>query len=204
MPRHTENLKGREFGKLTVDRFHAIETNSLGTRRTMWWVRCSCGSPEKKVRASSLLNGNTKSCGCLRIENSCRQLGIQHQPIRNQVYWQYKYQATKRGLEWSLLDEEFKTLTSANCHYCGKPPMNCKGGITYNGIDRKDNSRGYVTENVVPCCKICNRMKNTMSYEDFIAFILRAAKHLTSQFPRSPISSNGNTLGATFSASQRR
>ncbi len=178
MPRQTENLNDRKFGKLKVDRFAGIETNASGTRRTMWWVRCSCGSPEKKVRASSLLNGNTKSCGCIRVEKSCRRLGIQHQPIRNQVYWKYKYQATKRGLEWSLPDDEFKALTSANCHYCGEPPMNCYQGITYNGIDRKDNSQGYTITNTVSCCNPCNRMKGVMLYEDFIAAIFKISRLL--------------------------
>jgi hypothetical protein len=179
MPRQTENLKGRKFGNLIVDRFHGIETNASGTRRTMWWVRCSCGSPEKKVRASSLLNGNTKSCGCIRIEKSCRRLGITPQPNRNQVYWKYKYQATIRKLEWSLTDDEFKILTSSNCHYCDDPPKNCCRRITYSGIDRKNNSQGYITGNVVSCCKICNHMKGSMSYEDFITSILKMAKHLS-------------------------
>lgn len=45
-----------------------------------------------------------------------------------------------------------------------------KGAIpsfVYNGIDRVDNSVGYVLSNCVPCCSTCNRMKGTMSSEEF-------------------------------------
>ena len=41
----------------------------------------------------------------------------------------------------------------------------------YNGIDRKDNNIGYIIENCVSCCGICNRMKMDMSYDDFLNHI---------------------------------
>jgi arginine decarboxylase-like protein len=36
------------------------------------------------------------------------------------------------------------------------------------GIDRWDNSRGYFADNVVPCCKDCNRAKSTRTPRDFV------------------------------------
>jgi len=42
---------------------------------------------------------------------------------------------------------------------------------TYTGIDRVDNKKGYVVDNVVSCCTICNRVKNNMSYIDFKKWI---------------------------------
>lgn len=36
-----------------------------------------------------------------------------------------------------------------------------------NGIDRVDNSLGYILSNVVSCCKICNYMKKDLSEQEF-------------------------------------
>jgi len=37
-----------------------------------------------------------------------------------------------------------------------------------NGIDRVDNSCGYVTNNIEPCCRTCNFMKKDLNYDIFI------------------------------------
>lgn len=39
--------------------------------------------------------------------------------------------------------------------------------IVYNGIDRVDNSKGYIKGNCVSCCSICNTMKLSLNLEDF-------------------------------------
>jgi hypothetical protein len=74
----------------------------------------------------------------------------------------YKNGAKRRGLEWLLTDGEALELMSLSCCYCGSD-----GG----GIDRVDNSRGYVSGNCVPCCKICNHMKGTLETSRFLDHI---------------------------------
>lgn len=66
----TSNLTGRVFGRLTVVRFHDLVGKR---RRPSWTCECSCGN-EKAVSADNLLNGHTKSCGCLSRE-ICSDLG---------------------------------------------------------------------------------------------------------------------------------
>lgn len=56
-----------------------------------------------------------------------------------------------RGLTFELSFEQFAELVNSKCHYCGKEPR--------NGVDRVDNTRGYVTDNVVPACLPCNVRK---------------------------------------------
>lgn len=46
-----------------------------------------------------------------------------------------------------------------------------------NGLDRVDNSIGYIESNVVPCCYICNKMKGELPVEDFL-------RHLNNIFTR--------------------
>lgn len=36
------------------------------------------------------------------------------------------------------------------------------------GIDRIDNALGYTLDNIVPCCRTCNFMKQTSNQKDFI------------------------------------
>jgi hypothetical protein len=43
--------------------------------------------------------------------------------------------------------------------------------ITYNGIDRVDSTKGYFNENVVSCCKVCNRAKSNLSLDEFKEWI---------------------------------
>lgn len=67
-----------------------------------------------------------------------------------------RLQAKDRGIPWALSREEYNTLrTSVACTYCRGPLA--ESGV---GLDRKDSSLGYVRDNVVPCCGMCNKIKN--------------------------------------------
>lgn len=60
------NLTGNKFGKLTV-----IGPEFTYSYTGKWRVRCDCGN-ERVVFGTSLTSGNTKSCGCLRYQNTGR------------------------------------------------------------------------------------------------------------------------------------
>ena len=61
----SEKYKGMRFGKLTV----VGQTNEKDYNGYfLWECKCDCGNIIK-TRMSSLRNGNTKSCGCIRSEN---------------------------------------------------------------------------------------------------------------------------------------
>lgn len=92
--------------------------------------------------------------------------------------------ALRRGLANEISPRQLKQLIEGDCAYCGRPPCNetkLKGtqNIRYNGVDRLNNTQGYVIENLVPCCKECNSMKGELSYKAFIAHIQRIASHTT-------------------------
>ena len=76
----------------------------------------------------------------------------------------YKDNAKKGGHVWALSDEEFLSFWEKPCHYCG-------GGIKTIGLDRVENSKGYILENVVPCCSVCNRMKSDCVISTFLSHI---------------------------------
>lgn len=79
-------------------------------------------------------------------------------------YAQLKGGAKARGLEINLDISELEELISNSCHYCGGN-LNEHG----SGLDRMDNSKGYIKGNVVPCCKDCNTLKsNKFTYSEMM------------------------------------
>lgn len=102
------------------------------------------------------------------------------------VLKQYRDGARSRGLSFELDIDEFKTLTSSKCHYCGADPSSIHYGdsrlnpwfaYTYNGIDRKNNKIGYTVNNCLPCCTACNRAKLQTSYDEFIVYLEKVANY---------------------------
>lgn len=69
--------------------------------------------------------------------------------------------AKKKNIDFNLTIEFYETLWGHPCHYCGTT-------MEVTGLDRKDNDKGYLTDNVVPCCYDCNTKKKFKSYETFL------------------------------------
>lgn len=86
----------------------------------------------------------------------------------------YKQSAKRRNIEYTLTEEEAFSFIDKDCFYCGAPPnslMKHYKGQTpfpYNGIDRVENSKGYISGNLVPCCYKCNIAKAGMSVKEFL------------------------------------
>lgn len=169
---HYVDRSGQRYGRLVVIEYAG--TNNW--RNALWLCLCDCGI-KVIVTGPSLSRGNTKSCGCLKNKPR-KPLG---RTARNQVHSVYRSHARIRGYVWELSDEEFDKLTAMNCFYCNQPPATCRnpratyggGEFIYNGIDRVNNDLGYILENVVTCCEICNRAKKDMSLDDFMGWIAR-------------------------------
>jgi hypothetical protein len=87
--------------------------------------------------------------------------------------------AKDRNKEWALPFDEFVALIAKPCWYCGATPRQTIPRFRdqpHNGIDRIDNSRGYVSDNVVSCCGDCNSAKSDMSQVEFLALVRRIAE----------------------------
>lgn len=103
-----------------------------------------------------------------------------------QLLVRYKKGADDRELPFSLSHDEFRELISGECFYCGRKSSNLFNAykFKYNGIDRADNSRGYHKDNCVTSCGRCNRMKCTMSQEEFVAHCaMITERHMTLKAP---------------------
>lgn len=177
--RKLQDLSGQKFGWLTATHLSRIEKR---TNRTIpfWLCTCVCGN-KTEARTRDLKSGNTKSCGCMQGRRSTSQ-----NSALNLVLKVYMKAAKLRGLEFKLKDEEFKQLISSPCHYCGSEPYNIKKTrwqtLVYSGIDRVENSIGYVSGNVVSCCIKCNWMKNNLTLEEFLVHLQRIACNTTPEY----------------------
>lgn len=104
----------------------------------------------------------------------------------SRIYNTYVNNAKIKNLEWRIGKDVFLFLSQSDCAYCDIEPQ-VRGthnghSLSYNGLDRVDNNKGYVVPNVVPCCKKCNWMKNTYSREEFIDHCKKIVEHTSSPF----------------------
>lgn len=166
---------GERFGRWT-----AVAFGEARKSRLYYLVRCDCGT-ERMVQSTNLFGGISRSCGCLIKDIIAEQ---KRKPnfysAITTVILGYKRNAKERGLDWGLTREQAEHLFKQPCYYCDAiggnyRPSSYGSPFRYNGIDRVDNSLGYYPENVVPCCGVCNRCKNTLSKEEFIAWAKRVA-----------------------------
>lgn len=172
------DLTGRTIGKLTV-----LERGPSTGHGTRWLCLCDCGNKtivagnELRREGARVARPSTRSCGCL-ARTPRLPPGI---VARNSLLKKYQREAARRGLCWELSVEDFGRLTSQDCIYCGTPPGSIRVYSTrpyvYNGIDRVVNDRGYTPDNTVPCCKICNRAKSDLPYDEFVAWVGRLTAH---------------------------
>lgn len=136
------DLTGQIFGYLKVIGF------SHRHRNTYWKCLCDCGN-NIVVRGSSLKNGHTKSCSCLRIERN------KEQKTKHGRY------GSKEYITWSNMKKRCMNSKSPNYKdYGGRGIKICKRWEEFENfyvdmgdrpegksIDRIDNDGNYTPKN---------------------------------------------------------
>lgn len=180
---------GHEYGRWRV-LSPAVRPNDSKSEGAWWLCECQCSLKTRKaIRGGTLRNGLTKSCGCLRIEKA--KLPRKADAPFCAVLGKIRQSATKRELAFDLSLDQIKSLVVSECEYCGAKPSNTDKRLqryykfAYNGIDRVDNTLGYVTGNVVPCCRICNTAKMRQSREQFLGWVERVHHRALERMGRS-------------------
>lgn len=84
-------------------------------------------------------------------------------------------QALERKLDCEITLQEYEeNYWERPCTYCGHN--------TFGGIDRIDNTKGYISGNMNPCCWTCNSIKKDLSIEEFIDHIDRIHSYFVSNY----------------------
>lgn len=168
---------GDKFNKWTVVQLKCGKNHFSNSKYS---VLCDCGETSVVV-AKDLVTGHSKSCGCLRVDN----MKTNEDSRINAILSTYKWRASKKNIEFNLDRDVFIELLLGSCYYCGviggceskdcakhhSSARKIKNKLIYTGIDRVDASKGYIPSNVVSCCIVCNKSKNTMNQEEFIKWI---------------------------------
>ena len=79
---------------------------------------------------------------------------------QNGKFCRYKTRSKERNISFQLTKKQFISFWQKNCHYCGSK-------IETIGIDRVDNNKGYLIDNIVACCRTCNSIKNNRTLDEF-------------------------------------
>lgn len=187
---------GTRLRKLVVTGHRRVETVVSNETRFHWEIECTCDCGRTTCVKPSTVSGRGKcvSCGCEgRLARTKASQSVWTLPpgeaAARTVFYQQRASALSRGIDFNLSLEDFKTIVSKKCHYCGAPPnkayapyksgkLRLNGPFIYNGIDRTDSTKPYTVENCVPCCKDCNYAKHRMSLDEFKNWLRRVASHL--------------------------
>ena len=140
-----KDITGQRFGKLTVIKYIGKDKNNT----SLWLCKCDCGN-FTKVLKTNLSNNHTKSCGCLRKENT---LSAKHGKCHDNLYKIY-YGIIKRC--YNKNDQAFKNYGARGIVVCQEwlddfmnfynwaIDNNYRDGLS---IDRIDNDGNYGPSN---------------------------------------------------------
>lgn len=196
-----KDLVGKRFGKLLVISLaDPSKSKRSGVNYIKWLCKCDCGT-QLSITSKQLYRGQV-SCGCHKLIGSFRYFSNTEETkdihtgrfIRrafdvdiniNKLISRYRSKVKSGKKEtkiWALTYDEAKRLFFGDCFYCGAAPqtiMQAYKDITptlVNGIDRLDSTAGYISTNVVSCCKICNTAKMALSVDEFLSHINKIAR----------------------------
>ena len=166
------DVSGKRFGRwLVMDR---IPIDARGSDpNQVWRCRCECGTEKHLSMTELRRRGGCFYCAkkgpapTLRPYEAVYKLA--KHVITNRV-------SRTRQHDFTISYEEFVAICeTGKCHYCHTPlawaksTKHGKANYAYR-MDRKNNSLGYVSGNVVGCCTRCNYAKgDRYSYEQWLA-----------------------------------
>lgn len=176
---YKEDLTGCVFNRLTVIKFAGrFPTKKALNPLPVWECICECGN-FINVMQNSLKTGNTKSCGCLKIELT-REKGYKnkiHGKSNNNAYGSWV--SMKRRC-YSKADPRYKDYGGRGIEVCDRWLERCTGILNFledmgerpskfHSIDRLDVNGSYCKEN----CKwatFSEQNKNKRKYKNSSKF----------------------------------
>lgn len=133
--------------------------------------RCDCGK-ELKLRIDSLVDKNTTSCGCKKINSQYKG----YKDLSGAYWNKVKNGAKDRNIEFNItIEYAWKLFEKQNkkCALTGRDiSLYRQTSIDWSthtaSIDRIDSKKGYIEGNIQWVHKDVNRMKWSLTLEEFI------------------------------------
>lgn len=173
-----DDIINKQFSNLTV----LIYSHSTGKTpiKHFYNCQCICGNI-KLVLRSNLISQHIKSCGCLRkIKGKTNKGWLGYEDLSMSQWTSYKINAKLRNLlfeidikyAWDLfiLQNKLCALTNIPLIIASKNRKTTKNRVeTTASLDRIDNTKGYIKDNVQWVHKDINWMKGTFEQQYFIS-----------------------------------
>lgn len=133
------------------------EKNAKDKKRS--WCKKCVSLQQKAYRSNPKIQQSMKEYRTIYkadLENKkkAKQQRYEYSRSSKGRFIQAKIHAKRANHEFNLTNNEYVIFMTKSCYYCDG-----KLNETGVGLDRKDSSKGYLLDNVVPCCTICNRVK---------------------------------------------
>jgi len=168
------NLVGQKFNRLTVIKFAYIKN-----KRTAWLCKCDCGNFTIVVN-SSLKNGDTKSCGCLKRDKTIEKniLSAKHSMSYTKFYGVW-HRMKQRCL--NKKKDNYKNYGGRGITVCERwlkfenfrddmylSYKEHKLNNKYTSLDRMNNNENYCKEN----CRwaTCKEQQNNTRYNYLLTY----------------------------------
>jgi len=185
LTKRANDLTGKIVGQLTVNCVYGRDKHS----HIIWDCQCSCGN-SAKVKASELLRGTTKSCGCIINNTNPIVTHSSHKLKSDSKSWKgcgdisgyfwskINDSAKRRDIKILVTIEEVWELFLKQNKKCALSGMPIKFADSYkdqrkhNGttasLDRIDSKLGYELSNLQWVHKDINFMKQSYTQEYFV------------------------------------
>lgn len=189
------SLTGCKFGKLIVADFSYEKKN-----KSHWLCKCDCGK-FKVIIGSSLISGNTKSCG------SCGKLAYNRRGFAELSggYWSHVKHNCKlrKKRQFNITEEEAWAQFLAQNRKCAISGVELCFARNYiknpksqtASLDRIDSTKDYVIDNIQWVHKIVNKMKNNLSDCDLIAWCKTITENNEGHYGEQQVPSRGDIQG---------
>jgi len=161
-----EDLSGQIFGSLRV--LHMGSKDRFG--KTRWICKCEICGNEKLVNAASLIRGLSKTCG------KCQRQNFKGYKDISGAWWRKcKRQAHTRGLDFFITQEyvwEIFLKQDRKCAISGTEinfhKNNDDCALQNASIDRIDNTKGYIEENIQIVNKRVNFLRGSLEIDELL------------------------------------
>ena len=134
---------------------------------------CKTCSLEKHLEDFKISGKTSAGNECRHAE--CKSCNKSRRQTPKGKYDTYRDCANRKKLEFELTIEDFENNWNKECYYCGDT-------IATIGYDRIDSKKGYIKDNIVLCCTICNGMKSNLDTETFLLFCKKISNKFKKPF----------------------
>lgn len=176
-----EDFIGKSWGYLKV----LSQSKNNKYQQRSWLCKCKCGK-EVILTSTSIKKEHTKSCGCWNyFHRKERKNWCGYKDLSGRMWGNIKRNAKKRNLEFNITIKQVWKLYEKQNRKCALSGLdiifadtvkNHELRLTTASLDRIDNTKGYIKNNIQWIHKDINWMKQDFKQEYFIEICKKIAE----------------------------